>query len=779
MRYLRVLFLVLVTTAVSAEPLQFGVPAPLTNTRYGPIAGAFPVLTTNGADFFLLFMTGGTVRITRVGDGEPRTSIPILDGVSGAPSVVWTGTHFLVVAQIGQSRIDGVLLDRNGHPFDRPFPIVEKGFTPKVATNGRTALMLYGTTNGVARMMLTPFGKPISGTSIPELAFAYAYAVASNGDGYAAVTVRYSEVRTFRFDAAGKVLSTRLEAGLSGEAVTIASDGRDYLVVTTVAYFAPNAGRLMGLGLHADGTTTAPVLISTAPTAYSPSMVWTDRYVIAYRSPGDNVTVVDVGRDAEWFGRPLSRPGTYHSIPTLATAGGRLLSAWPGPNGHVLVRDEISGGDAPAVASYGALDQFIEAVASSAAGTLFVWREGTALHAGVRSPSGEWWEGLVGSNLTLGAAAGSGDDFLVVARSPSAWLAIRLGPTARRLGTPVELPSDEGKFYTGAVWNGRRYVIAGIGGYNRKVIAIGFDRVRGAVTAPTVVRSASNAIVSNASIASDGTNALVAWEEFTNIDPLFVARLGPDLEMLDGAARHISPDQIAGSRVVWTGSEYLVLWIGRTEGVRAQRVSADGRRSGTTIQLAPAVASNMGTNQFTAATTGSGVAVLWREDDATRRLLLLRDGEIVASESIRGISFDNRVHLFDGGGRIGYAVARSQRAAPHHGGSRLTVVLAGETPLPAPPPAPSLQATSQNGAAALQWSAPAGEIDGYRVEYRIGDGAWNELEGWFSPTERATAIRLPDPNARAAFRVRAFNDAGPGQYSQEAQLQTSRRRAVR
>ena len=777
MRYLRVLFLVLVTTAVSAEPLQFGVPAPLTNTRYGPIAGTFPVLTTNGADFFLLFMTGSTVRITRVGVGEPRTSIPILEAVTGAPGVVWTGTHFLVVAQIGQSRIDGVLLDRNGRPFDRPFPIVEKGWTPKVATNGRTALMLYGTTSGVARMMLTPFGKPISASSVPELAYAYGYAVASNGDGYAAVTTRV--VRTFRFDAQGNVLSTRLEPGMSAESVTIASDGRDYLAVSTVPHYAPNAGRLMGIGLHADGTTTAPVLISTVPTAYSPSMVWTDRYVIAYRSPGDNVTVVDVGRDAEWFGRPLSRPGTPASNPTLAAAGGRLLSAWPGVNGHVLVRDEISGGDTPAVASYGALDQVIEAVSSSAAGTLFVWREGTALHAGVRSPSGDWWESLVGSNLTIGAAAGSGEDFLVVARSPSAWLAIRLSPTARRLGAPVELPADEGKFYTGAVWNGRRYVIAGIGGYYRKVIAIGFDRARGTVTAPTVVRSTSTAVVINASIASDGTNALVAWEEFTSVDPLYVARLGPDLEMLDDAARHISADQIAGSRVVWTGSEYLVLWIGRTEGVRAQHVSADGRRSGTTIQLAPAVASNMGTNQFTAATSGSGVAVAWREDDATRRLLLLRDGEVVASESIRGISFDNRAHLFDGGGRIGYAVARSQHAAPHHGGSRLTVVLAGETPLPAPPPAPSLQATSHNGAAALQWSAPPGEIDGYRVEYRIGDGAWNELEGWFSPTERATAIRLPDPNARAAFRVRAFNDAGPGQYSQEAQLQTSRRRAVR
>src|ERR1043165_78992 len=95
------LLLALASSALHAQTLHFGEPAPLATTRYGAFGGEVR-LTSNGTDTFLAWSADGKVRMTRLTDGERRVGRPVLDVVAYEPDsfdVVWTGEHFLVAAQ--------------------------------------------------------------------------------------------------------------------------------------------------------------------------------------------------------------------------------------------------------------------------------------------------------------------------------------------------------------------------------------------------------------------------------------------------------------------------------------------------------------------------------------------------------------------------------------------------------------------------------------------------------------------------------------------------------
>jgi hypothetical protein len=79
----------------------------------------------------------------------------------------------------------------------------------------------------------------------------------------------------------------------------------------------------------------------------------------------------------------------------------------------------------------------------------------------------------------------------------------------------------------------------------------------------------------------------------------------------------------------------------------------------------------------------------------------------------------------------------------------------------------------------VEWSAPPEPVNGYRVEYRVDDGLWNELDFWFDARSRSLAIRpWRTGPVRYQFRVRAVNDAGFSPYSNPATVRTRKTRAV-
>ena len=135
----------LLAPSALAQPFFFGDPVPLTDTRYGSFSGD-PRLVSNGRDAFLAWTSEGTLRFTRVTDGERRVGRPVFDVDNGWYDVVWTGLHFLAVGydHVGTGeRLLGRLIDYNGEPFGDTFTIGSLAARPRLAWDGRYALLTY------------------------------------------------------------------------------------------------------------------------------------------------------------------------------------------------------------------------------------------------------------------------------------------------------------------------------------------------------------------------------------------------------------------------------------------------------------------------------------------------------------------------------------------------------------------------------------------------------------------------------------------------------------
>ena len=129
-------------------------------------------------------------------------------------------------------------------------------------------------------------------------------------------------------------------------------------------------------------------------------------------------------------------------------------------------------------------------------------------------------------------------------------------------------------------------------------------------------------------------------------------------------------------------------------------------------------------------------------------------------------------------GRVAAVGSIVQNGAPHHGASRIIMRVVDFASQPRRPSAPSVTVRPFNGQLRVAWTAVP-DAAGYRVEYRVGDGSWNELSRWFD----AGDLVAPYPTVRTgvtySFRVRAFNDGGASAYSEVASITPGRQRAVR
>jgi hypothetical protein len=131
------------------------------------------------------------------------------------------------------------------------------------------------------------------------------------------------------------------------------------------------------------------------------------------------------------------------------------------------------------------------------------------------------------------------------------------------------------------------------------------------------------------------------------------------------------------------------------------------------------------------------------------------------------------------GGAVALLNAEPHHGSPHYGASRVLASIVSRTSL-VRPGAPRVSARDEGARILVDWTAPAGTLNGYRLEYRIDDGVWIELERWFGPGEQSVSVRKPSFGTTFAFRVRALNDAGAGVYSNIAIAQSPRkRRALR
>jgi hypothetical protein len=783
--------LVLLSAApLLAQPFT-GKPFPLTNTRYGAMEGNAR-LVTDGHSTLMFWSTLDQIRVTKIVDGERRGGRAILESWPGADfDVVWSGRHYLLATYDLDGGSPGAvrvrLLDANGDPEGSGFKVAEEGTDPRIATNGETMLVLYGARQSSLRhSVIAADGSVKMPARLLRHVAEGAYYVASNGSGFAAVAGTQSGTHLLLFDGEGNVVSETMLAPWLNRDLAIVSNGRDYFVTWS------NGNALQGVLVSADGDISRPLIVDPSWPYGGPrhATAWSgDSWVVAYRPWDDGLRFTWV--DASVRSVIGIERGTWAAFaPSIVNAGGRLTVLWKtssyGPGMAVVSQLPLPATGSGDVATWGAAEQQLLATASGSDSTLVMWSElvdsERTYRVGVRTRNGEWFERSLGAAPDSGRviAAGNDDDFVVVTRAGlwnSPTIAHRLDSRGRLLST-TEIPFA----VRAAAPRGDDFVLAGQ--RDREGVIATFSK-SGVLSPP--VKFVDDAGSGYMAVAVSGTTTLVTWTvrpqcPFACPAPdnqITVLRLDSALRPLE-QPRSIGSSEFSGAKVTASGNEFVLAWS-ESDKLRTIRIPVTGDWQGD----AWSVTRGMSVRGADVLATPAGVVYAWQTYDLTRSAfhLLPGNGEIAGPDrppvlSARRIDLSPLLAVLPNGD-IGLFATAPNLAAPHHGARRVMMIAASFTGLGTAPDAPRLTASRTGGPIRLEWSAPPQPVNGYRVEYRIGDGSWNELDEWFTANDLVKTLPWQQPVV--AFRVRAFNDAGASDYSQVAAVGTGvgKRRAVR
>ena len=780
-------------------PLFFGEYAPLTNSRYGGRPGR-PALVGTGAETVLVWTTETGVRATRLADGEKRVGHFVMPS-AGRTAAVWNGQRVLVVAPSDQNgALNGRLLDAAGTPVSAIFkvPVEPGGFVPRLASNGQRVLLLHERANQLRAFVLSADGRTLLSSTLLSTDV-ISHDVTSNGSGFVAVAVTNNRgVRAWSFDANGSSFSETTLGSLQSpytSNLTVASDGNSYLAVWS------DASSVYSAAVSSAGTgSPATVIDNTQITASAFAAVWSgNHYEVAYRANAEaaEIRLLNVTPGSPSASRTATFPSTPISEPALAFAAGRTRVAWNDREEGLIWFRDTSGTGSAEVGSVGASDQTLMAAATSASATMFVWTEllddVSRTHLGFRDRQGSWIERVLGTSLERNAiAASNGSDWMVVIGDSKDWLAYRISSTGTLQGQPSRIATRANvRSFDDITWNGRKYVLAGVDTSGRVIAAT--LSTSGLMSPTLVIRQPRETItLEKPSVASDGTNTLIAWSEIQGtpcfpvcdwaIDGINAALLGPELQLVGESAFMVVDNDALAPQVVWS-TEYMVFWghsaVYTNEGnLRAQRIGRDGKRVGGAFPIAGTKPSY----DVQALGLRIGAAVTWVEADGVagaRRVAVVRpDGTITHEATSPEPELKPTVLALLPDERIALAASIPQTEPPHHGATRIQLAIADVIPPVALPGPPLLTVRPTTTTAELDWIPPQGPVNGYRLEYRVGDGAWNELDRFHGPVQTTASIRLSG-NRNVAFRVRAFNDAGAGNYSAIRSVGTGKRRSVR
>lgn len=770
---------VLLFTAWTALAQTAGELFPLTNTRYGA-AGASAVLRTDGSTPFVFWSTLRDVRVTKVVEGQNRSG-EVLFAEQSAFDAAWTGRHFLAVTTVSvqsRPRVIGRLVDAQGNPAGEPFLILDEALAPRIAAGHGAVLMVYeSTSNDTRAVLLTPDGK----TSTTPVTLAPTHtrrAVTANASGFAAVTSDTQAITATTFDAQGRVVvQSSLPRPGNYVDVSMASRGPRSLVVWS------DVDRIEAAILEGNGTFGTPLLVDNVPPTpldpiypTSASAVWNGNgWSVAYQagrqSPRMRVAHLDSAAQAV-----VSREETAGlRNPSLAVVGGKVLATWTpvalGSLEPAWIGALPLGPNEAYPVTFAAAEQYLGATATSPGGMLVVWVEmidrRVSLRSGVRTHTGQWSEHQVMANaspIPRMVAESDGHNFVIFATFDSTRTeAIFLDDAGRPTGRRVPLPQP----VEAVAWSGTHYGMIDTNGDARLLAP------DGTLSAPVDL----GVEWTGWDIASHGNGFLVTGGR---VECQFLMCLADDVRALrlDVNARRVGVELALAPRdhqpagVVWTGVEYVVVWTSPT-GIGFSRVpfAIDAAPSTQHVPMAIAVGA--------IAPVSGGVAVLDLLAASREVKYFTAGGALYGRASVADTSHGGKIELVPlFGDVLAYVTSRVLPDAPHHGVPRVAMAVvsrAGTTE----PRAPHLTVRTVDDRFIVNWTRPAGVVNGYRLEYRIDEGTWIEYEEWFAPTETSIAIRTPSFGSTFAFRVRAFNDAGAGAYSNEVAPIGRKRRAAR
>jgi hypothetical protein len=731
----------------------------------------------------LFWHAPANVRMTRLAPGERRAGRSVIPRAGFAVDAVWTGQHFLVVTDGAFDRqpgLAGQLVTADGDRIGGVLSLAGAGVLPRLAASRSLIVLLYSeqpergglwaaTINSagtvLSRKQLLTEGPPLRG-----------YDIASNGSGFAIVVSTTGDDQLLTLNANGELRTTQM-LGTSNGSARIASDGRGYLVATAVN------DRTLVSRVDANGTISAPVTLSEPglPT----SVVWTGSgYAVAVR---DDETTRIVHLDAAGLSttavEPVALATGPNTAPQLAAAGGKITAAWIDQNFNGYVAELPLASPTGREALFGAAEQQLLATASADSATLFVWSEVAdieySLRIGVRASDGTWTEQLLERILAGNTlAASNGREFLVVrGASRSTAVVHRILTNGQSAGPPVTV--DIGFVPEAMIWNGERYVFIG-GDFNLTsfqildvlVASMSEDLV---VSPPVTIRQSGEYV--NRRIAWNGREHLAIWQIPGPNDRYSTAgvRLGADLRRIGSDFAFGTGDGAFAPHVVADGSDFLV--FRQAAELIATRVSG-GR---VTDEITIPESQHAGYSD--SAAVAGGIAVTWQNRDTnTHHVAMLRQGTgAVASQhevlTTYGENIPRIVALPNA--KAAFATAASTDAAPHHGAARVIAAVLDFAPPAQLTAAPQLTVRLQGTRLRIEWTALAQPVTGYRVEYRIGDGNWNELDRSPDPTSRVATFLPPRPNTTYSFRVRGMSDGGMGPYSSPVSLYLGKRRSVR
>jgi hypothetical protein len=350
-----------------------------------------------------------------------------------------------------------------------------------------------------------------------------------------------------------------------------------------------------------------------------------------------------------------------------------------------------------------------------------------------------------------------------------------LDPEGRILGNGPQvsfLPMD-------IAWTGTAYVVVGTNASHQVVASL--LSPAGTITAPAVIAvPRAGRLIIDADVAVREGELLVAWTEVVNAGcptvevcrsqwDLLGARFTPLLQRNDAQSLALVNTDITNADVIWDGTRYVIAWSNYDhDAIRYRTLRTNSAISGITT-----VAGAKGNPHLTLV-PNDGVATT--ADDG--KVVYFRDG----GDLVTTLGIDGAAVLEPLGNRLAYVQALPRNEAPYHGAWRLNIRV-GDLVAPAPKPsAPVItRAVLPTNAPAMiiEWTAPPEAVNGYRVEYRVDDGVWNELDVWFDARATQLVIRpwRTDP-VRYQFRVRAVNDAGFSPYSGTALVRMRKVRAV-
>lgn len=802
-------------TAVLVVLLAFSLRAdvPLSLARYGvsPLGGT-PAVASNGNDVVIAWSAGSHIRVLPPSARRGGTLIatPIADDGNDRNlpvSLAFNGSKFALVYQ-STAGPAAAILDADGNLTAAPMLIDTDSYgtstAPQVASDGDRFLVVYR----VVRDQKTLYGRlldhdghvigaPISIFSSNGLD--QTVSVASNGDGFLVIDdagIPYC----IALDRDGKQVGQSVPDRLFGTDAAVATDGRDYLV-TFRAQQTPH--QLFAEVLRRDASARiATQTLDASPTTKSPAAWNGSSYVVATNEGGD-IHLRHLTSDAKPLGDDamVASTKTPDSSPAVAlnvvAFEDRSLKPGPYPYAGGAVRAmsilpdnslaPLPGLGARAIASIGAADQDRVAAATNAFSTLIVWREilgDTITHRFARIAAGNQspynWPDADGTVLRaqpesrIGVAT-NGDVFLL------AWIEqqrVRITRVDRNGSlidaSPITIAEPRPSALDGnsaaVVAIGKTFVV--IYRDNSELAATRVDPVDGHVIETRVIRPQIGFDTANNPIARwNGDTLVVAYtrvgsscsRDFENICIIserneaivLDAKLQPKqrtpivFDEQDGVA--------SAPSIEWNGTHFVVAY-GDYYDVKAFTLDSGGHIVGE-ANLIGTKAGDSHRFGWTAIGVDRGLFRIFASEETQQFVTNARAvTDVTLDANVNRTSPPNRRNVdfdLDAPAAAGPFVFYTSRVnqPPFYGAKRIQVV----APQQALAPPSDVQLTGSR----VTWSYPSDAAGAFRIEARIGAGAFREV-AMTSGDARSAVVDVP---AGAVVRVRAWSIGGMSEYA--------------